>query len=145
MPNLVQGLLRTCYLLIWVWQLDFRETKLHYYIHILVAKLDSIAPCSFQKCNASREDATKESLNSYLVHNLLTKAEFFYSYRPFYLLVITMNLSPISNFYKQNSVSIFWPLDGQQNPQKCIKSIFRWYCKLYISYVHVKKLNLKKL
>ena len=31
-PNLVQGLLRTCYLLIWVWQLDFRETKLHYYI-----------------------------------------------------------------------------------------------------------------
>ena len=28
-PNLVQGLLRTCYLLIWVWQLDFQETKLH--------------------------------------------------------------------------------------------------------------------
>ena len=29
-PNLVQGFLRTCYLLIWVWQLDFWETKLHY-------------------------------------------------------------------------------------------------------------------
>ena len=41
-----------------------------------------------------------------------------------------MNLSPISNYYNQNSVSIFLPLDGHQNPQNCIKSIFRRYCKL---------------
>ena len=27
--NLVKGFLRTCYLLLWVWQLDFWETKLH--------------------------------------------------------------------------------------------------------------------
>ena len=33
-PNLVQGFLRTCYLLIWVWQLDFWETKLHYSIYL---------------------------------------------------------------------------------------------------------------
>ena len=30
-PNLVQGHLRTCYLLIWVSQLDFQETGLLYY------------------------------------------------------------------------------------------------------------------
>ena len=47
-PNLVQGLLRTCYLLIWVWQLDLQETKLHYFTIYIYHDF-----FSFSKTNAS--------------------------------------------------------------------------------------------
>ena len=59
--------------------------------------------------------------------------------RFFSILIITgliiISLSPVSNSYKQNSISVFWPLDVHQYPQKGIKSIIRWYCSFESCFV----------